>query len=94
MWGEPERLAAALHAAVRRPDADTAAFEAWMAPWVDAHSALWASGPQIDPRRFARVENAKQTLRALAALLAMEAAPTPTGEAARRAALATLARMR
>jgi Protein of unknown function (DUF2785) len=93
-WGEPERLGAALHAAVRRPDADPAAFETWTMRWVEAHTALWAGGPDVDPVRFARVENAKQTLRALVALLAMEASPTPTGEAARRAALAALARMR
>lgn len=93
-WGEPERLGAALHAAVRRPDADPAAFETWTMRWVEAHTTLWAGGPDIDPVRFARVENAKQTLRALVALLAMEASPTPTGEAARRAALAALARMR
>ena len=94
VWGEQERLGAALHAVVRRPDADAAVFEAWTARWVEAHKALWAGGPNIDPGRFARVENAKQTLRALAALLAMETAPTPTGESARRATLAALARMR
>ncbi len=94
VWGEQERLAAALHAVVRRPDAEPAAFESWTTRWVDAHKALWAGGPNIDPGRFARVENAKQTLRALAALLAMETTPTPAGESARRAALAALARMR
>lgn len=93
-WGEQERLGAALHAVVRRPDADTAAFEAWTTRWVEAHKTLWAGGPNIDPIRFARVENAKQTLRALAALLAMESAPTPAAESARRATLAALARMR
>ncbi len=94
VWGEPERLGAALHAVVRRPDADAAAFEAWTTRWVERHTALWAGGPAIEPARFARVENAKQTLRALAVLLAMDPSPTPTGEAARRAALAALARMR
>lgn len=94
VWGEQERLAAALHAAVRRADADAAMFEAWTERWVEAHKALWAGGPNIDPVRFARVENAKQTLRALAALLAMETTPTPTGESARRTALTALARMR
>jgi hypothetical protein len=93
-WGEPERLGAALHAVVRRADADTATFEAWTTRWVDRHTALWAGGPNIDPARFAAVENAKQTLRALVALLAMETSPTPAGEAARRAALSALARMR
>ncbi|MBL8135497.1 MAG: DUF2785 domain-containing protein [Acidobacteria bacterium] len=94
VWGEPERLGAALHAAVRRPDADTSAFEAWTTRWVERHTALWAGGPDIDPARFAVVENAKQTLRALVALLAMETSPTPAGEAARCAALSALARMR
>ena len=94
VWGEPERLGAALHAAVRRPDADASAFEAWTTRWVERHTALWAGGPDIDPARFAVVENAKQTLRALAALLAMESAPTPAAESARRATLAALARMR
>ena len=94
VWGEPERLGAALHAAVRRPDGDAAAFEAWTTRWVERHTALWAGGPNIDPARFAVVENAKQTLRALVAQLAMEASPTPTGESARRAALAALAHMR
>lgn len=94
VWGEPERLGAALHAAVRRTDADPAAFEAWTTRWVEAHKALWAGGPAIDPARFAVVENAKQTLRALVALLAMEATPTPAAESARRAALAALNRMR
>lgn len=94
VWGEPERLGAALHAAVRRPDADTPAFEAWTTRWGERHTALWAGGPNVDPARFAAVENAKQTLRALVALLAMETSPTPTGEAAHRVALAALARMR
>lgn len=93
-WGESERLGAALHAVVRRPDADAAAFEAWTTRWVERHTALWAGGPNIEPARFAAVENAKQTLRALAALLAMETAPTPAAESARRATLAALARTR
>jgi hypothetical protein len=94
VWGDQERLGAALHAVVRRPDADAAGFDAWLTRWVEAHTALWKQGPQIEPQRFARVENAKQTLRALAALLGMEATPTATGEAARRATLTALARMR
>lgn len=93
-WGENDRLALALHAAVRRPDADGAAFEAWVAHWVAAHTALWSRGPHIDPRAFRRVENAKQLLRSLHAALSMDERPTPTGTAARAAALAGLAKMR
>jgi hypothetical protein len=87
-------MAWALHAAVRRPDAETAAFEAWTARWIDDHAALWAGGPQVDPRRFARVENGKQLLRSLAAILSMERTPTGSGETARMAAVTALARMR
>lgn len=93
-WGEAERIAAALHAAVRRPDGDTAAFEAWLTRWTARHTALWARGPLIEPIPFAAVENSKQIVRALATLLAMESAPSPAAESARRSALAALARMR
>jgi Protein of unknown function (DUF2785) len=93
-WGENDRMALALQSAVRRPDADAAALTEWTQYWVKAHQALWANGPQVDPRRFARVENAAQVMRSLHAALAMDSAPTPTGEAARQTLIAALARMR
>jgi hypothetical protein len=93
-WGENDRMALALQSALRRPDADAAALSAWTETWVAAHKELWAGGPQVDPRRFARVENAAQVMRSLCAALAMEAAPTPSGEAARTTLLAALAKMR
>jgi hypothetical protein len=93
-WGENDRVAWALHAAVRRPDADSAAFAAWTTAWVDEHKTLWAQGPHVDPAHFARVENAKQVLRSLVAILSTEQTPTPTAETARTAAVAALARMR
>lgn len=93
-WGENDRMALALHAAVRRPDGDAAALGAWVAHWVDAHRALWAGGPHVDARAFARVENAKQVLRSLHAALSMDTAPTPAGSAAAATALAALAQMR
>lgn len=93
-WGESERLAAALHAAARRPDAVGAVVTDWIARWPAEHAALWANGPRVSPGAFARVENAKQLLRSLHALLAMDPAPTEPGEAARGAALSALARMR
>lgn len=94
VWGENDRMALALHSAVRRPDADTAVVDAWIARWMDDHTALWANGPLVNPRQFARVENARQVLRGLHAALAMDQNPTPKGEFARRASLAALARMR
>jgi hypothetical protein len=87
-------MALALQSAVRRPDADAAALDAWAAHWVEAHKALWAKGPHVNPVVFAQVENAKQVMRSLHAALSMEAAPTPTGTAAARTVLAALATMR
>jgi hypothetical protein len=93
-WGENDRMALALQSALRRPDADAAAWTAWTGYWVKAHEDLWVNGPQVDPHRFARVENAAQLMRSLNAALAMESAPTPTGEAARQTLIAALAKMR
>jgi hypothetical protein len=93
-WGENDRMALALHSAVRRPDADTAVVDAWIAHWMAAHTALWVNGPLVNGREFARVENARQVLRSLHAALSMDQNPTPQGEFARRASLAALVRMR
>jgi hypothetical protein len=94
VWGEAERIGAALHAAVRRPDGDAAVLDAWLGQWVKDHQALWAQGPHIAPVAYARVENAKQVLRALHALLWMELTPSPQAEAARQAVVMALAKMR
>jgi hypothetical protein len=94
VWGENDRMALALQSAVRRPDADPAAFSDWTQSWVNAHRTLWANGPHVDPRRFAIVENAAQVMRSLHAALSMESAPTPTGDAARQTLIAALAKMR
>jgi hypothetical protein len=93
-WGENDRMALALQSAVRRPDANGPALELWLAEWVDQYKKLWAAGPQVDSRQFARVENARQVLRSLHAALSMEAAPTSAGDTARTKLLAGLAKMR
>jgi Protein of unknown function (DUF2785) len=93
LGGENDRMALALQSAVRRPDADAAALEAWTAHWVEAHRTLWANGPHVNPRTFTRVENAKQVMRSLHAALSMESSPTPTGTAAAKTVLAALAKM-
>lgn len=93
-WGEPQRIGFALAAAARREDADTAAVERWMADLDGEFRALWARGPVVARRDFARVENRLQILRGLHTALAMDASPTSNGEAARRAAIAALARLR
>lgn len=93
-WGEPQRIGFALAAAVRRPDADLAVVERWVDEIGQAFRALWARGPVVAPAAFARVENRLQILRGLHTALAMDGAPTPQGEAARRAVIVALARMR
>jgi hypothetical protein len=93
-WGENDRVALALQSAVRRQDADAAALTAWTQYWVTAHQDLWANGPQVDPRRFAVVENATQVMRSLHAALSIETAPTAAGDAARQTLIAALAKMR
>jgi hypothetical protein len=93
-WGENDRMALALQSALRRPDADAAALTAWTQGWVASHQALWANGPQVDPGRFARVENAAQVMRSLSAALAIESSPTASSTAARTIVLAALAKMR
>ena len=77
------------------PDADTAAFEAWTARWVDDHKALWAGGPQVDPvalrPRRERQADAAQPARRCSRWSSRR---RHRRESARRAALAALARMR
>ena len=94
VWGENNRMALALQSAMRRPDADAPALAAWTDSWVKSYQELWANGPHVDPRRFARIENAVQVMRSLHAALSMETAPTPSGEAARQTLVAALAKMR
>jgi len=93
-WGENDRMALALQSALRRPDTAPAALIVWTEGWVKAHQALWANGPQVDPRRFAAVENAKQVMQGLYAALSIESSPTVEGLEARRTIGAALARMR
>ena len=53
-WGENDRMALALHSAVRRPDADTAALSAWTQAWVQGASGSLgtrASGGSAPVRR-------------------------------------------
>lgn len=92
-WGEADRLALALHAFARRAGSDPA-FEKWIAHWATEHARLWEKGPQVSPRQFALVENAKQILRSLFAALSADTAPTPAGDKAKALIIAILPKMR
>ncbi|MGE0043098.1 MAG: DUF2785 domain-containing protein [Vicinamibacterales bacterium] len=94
VWGEDERLAAALRSLVVRPGADTAALEGWVAGWPARHAALWASGPMVDPAAFVRVQNARQVMRALAVSLPPGGDVPPAAARLRDGLLAALGQMR
>jgi len=93
VWGDQHRMAAALASLVRRDDFDQEAFAAWLEPFVAQGKALWANGPLVDPRRFARVENAKLVLRSLFVQLSADEAPGGGVVEARRRVLAALTAM-
>ena len=93
-WGENDRMALALQSALRRHDADAGALDRWLAKWAEDYKKLWANGPHVDAKQFALVENGRQVLRGLYTALALEAKPTPNGDAAKKAVLAALGNMR
>lgn len=94
VWGEPERIGFALQSLVRRADFDAAAVEAWAAPWIARHKALWKDGPAIDPVAYVPIENAKQVMRAAVAAISMELTPPPPAVESRLHLLRALATMR
>ena len=94
VWGEPERIGFALQSLVRRADFDAAAVEAWAAPWIARHKALWKDGPAIDPVAYVPIENAKQVMRATVAAISMELTPPPPVADSRLHLLRALGTMR
>lgn len=86
VWGEDERLAAALASVARRPDADPAPFRRWCGRLAADNATLWTGA--FDPARYVAV---RAQLNALAALAAdLESDATPGGTQAIRAALREL----
>lgn len=82
VWGEDARLAAALAAVARRPDADPAPFTLWFQQLREEHAALWRGS--FDPARYVPVRGQLNTLSALAADLDAENGPGATIRAALR----------
>ena len=64
IWGEDDRLAAALGALVVRADFDPAPLDAWLAGLGPAWKGLW-SAPVLDMGGYARLTNARHVLRSL-----------------------------
>lgn len=65
VWGEDERLAAALTSIASRSDADPVPFSVWFKRLSAEHTALWSG--QFDPVRYVPVRAQLNALSALAA---------------------------
>jgi Protein of unknown function (DUF2785) len=76
VWGEDERLAAALAALASRSDADPALFSVWFKQLSAEHTALWSG--QFDPARYVPVRAQLNAVSALAADLDGAAGPGAT----------------
>ena len=93
-WGENDRMALALHSAVHRPDADTAALDRVDQDLGEGSPGVvgeWAAG-RPSPVRRCRERQADVAEPASRALDGR--APTSNGDAARHALLAALVKMR
>src|SRR4051812_37892750 len=64
VWGEDDRLAAALGSLVVRADFDPAPLDLWLAGLGPAWKGLW-SAPAFDMGGYARLTNARHVLRSL-----------------------------
>lgn len=93
-WGEADRFARALLPIARK---QPSLFKAWLQPWPDRATRVWANGPQVDPHEFARVENMKQILRSVYAAAESALAESPGSlpglDESAKAVLATLSSM-
>jgi len=92
IWGEDDRLAAAVLSLLRRPEADTASFAAFVDRLAAAWRQVWENEAGIDPERYAAARNGRNLLAALEVRLALSD-PFPARDASRAAVLAALKRM-
>lgn len=94
VFGENERMAAAVLSLVLRKDSDEPAFEAWLNRLVKEGEGLW-SQPKLDTAQFAAVQNIKDLLRSLLVQLSGLAQPAPVNaDSAKKAILDRLAKFR
>lgn len=68
--GEDERMARAVLSILYRDDLDRTGFRDWLEDLGRLSTGLWEG--ELDPRRFAKVENAKNLLRCLFVLLSAD----------------------
>ncbi|HKV12943.1 MAG TPA: DUF2785 domain-containing protein [Thermoanaerobaculia bacterium] len=92
-WGEEERLAAVVKALIERKDFDAALLPPWLAAFKADSEKLWENGAQVDPTRYARVQNEKHLLRALYVSLDRTEEPTEATREAKKQVGETLGAM-
>lgn len=93
IFGENERMAAAILSLVRRSDFDQAAFQSWLNDLAIESDSLW-SAQKLSVDKFAAVQNSKDLLRSLAVQIKLLDTAAPFAEPAQTSVLATLKRMR
>ncbi len=71
VWGEDERMAAALLSLSNRKDFDPTGFREWFGRLVPENKELWKS-PRIDPQAYARVRAQANVLAHLSAKIAAQ----------------------
>lgn len=92
VFGENDRMAAAVRSLVLRPDFNQRRFEAWLATLPPAWKAMWAT-PPLDTAKFAELENSKELLRNLVVQLSLIEHPSPAVEDIKTKVLACLAQL-
>jgi hypothetical protein len=73
VWGEDDRLAAALTSIATRSDAEAGPFNAWFKRLAEEHAALWSGA--FDPSRYVPVRAQLNALNAFAADLDAASGP-------------------
>lgn len=93
VFGENERMAAALLSLIRRKDFDQRGFDSWLEHFADQDKSLWAK-PELNVSEFAAVQNSKDLLRSLLVQLELIEGPEPHAESAKSSILACLKQLR
>lgn len=93
VFGENERMAAAVLSLVRRSDLDQPGFESWLNHFPAQSDALWTE-QKLPLDHFAAVQNGKDLLRSLLAQIELVDKPEPTLDRVKQSILATLKKIR
>jgi hypothetical protein len=93
VFGENERMAAAVLSLIRRKDFDRSGFDNWLSHFAQQDVSLWAS-PELDTTEFAAMQNAKDLLRSLFVQMNLTQAQETNEEPTKAAVLGCLKQLR